>query len=133
MKIYKSKIDWWLGIVFVYPLFLGIQSIVEGKWIGFIILFGVVFFIWFISKTTSYIIKEDELQVKSMFIVNQKIAISKIRKIEKSNSILSSPALSLDRIVIRFNKYDDIYISPKQKLEFVECLLSINPSIEVKI
>ena len=115
------------------PTFLGIQSIVEGKWIGFLILFGVVFFIWFISKTTSYSIKEDELQVKSMFIVNQKIAISKIRKIENSNSVLSSPALSFDRIVIRFNKFDDIYISPNQKLEFVEELLSINPSIEVKI
>ncbi len=133
MKIYKSKIDWWLGIVFLYPLFLGIQSIVEGKWIGFLLFFGVLFFIWFISKTTSYTIKEDELQVKSMFVVNQKIDISKIRKIEKSNSILSSPALSFDRIVIRFNKYDEIYISPKQKLAFIEELLSINPSIEVKI
>jgi hypothetical protein len=133
MKIYKSKIDWWLGIVFVYPLFLGIQSIVEGKWIGFLIFFGVLFFIWFISKTTSYTIKEDELQVKSMFLVNQKIDISKIRKIDKSNSVLSSPALSFDRIVIRFNKYDDIYISPKQKVEFVEELLSINPSIQVEI
>jgi hypothetical protein len=133
MKIYKSKIDWWLGIVFVYPLFLGIQSIVEGKWIGFLIFFGVLFFIWFISKTTSYTIKEDELQVKSMFVVNQKIDISKIRKIDKSNSVLSSPALSFDRIVIRFNKYDDIYISPKQKVEFVEELLSINPSIQVEI
>jgi hypothetical protein len=133
MKIYKSKIDWWLGIVFVYPLFLGIQSIVEGKWIGFLIFFGVLFFIWFISKTTSYTIKEDELQVKSMFVVNQKIDISKIRKIDKSNSVLSSPALSFDRLVIRFNKYDDIYISPKQKVEFVEELLSINPSIQVEI
>lgn len=133
MKIYKSKIDWWLGIVFLYPLFLGIQSIIEGKWIGFLLFFGVLFFIWFISKTTSYTIKEDELQVKSMFVVNQKIEISKIRKIEKSNSILSSPALSFDRIVIRFNKYDDIYISPKQKLAFIDELLSINSSIEVKI
>jgi hypothetical protein len=133
MKIYKSKIDWWLGIVFLYPLFLGVQSIIEGKWIGFLLFFGVLFFIWFISKTTSYIIKEDELQVKSMFVVNQKIEISKIRKIEKSNSILSSPALSFDRIVIRFNKFDDIYISPKQKLAFIDELLSINSSIEVKI
>jgi hypothetical protein len=133
MKVYKSKIDWWLGIVFLYPLFLGIQSIIEGKWIGFLIFFGVLFFIWFISKTTSYSIKEDELQVKSMFVVNQKIDISKIRKIEKSYSVLSSPALSFDRIVIRFNKFDDIYISPKQKLAFIEELLSINPSIEVKI
>jgi hypothetical protein len=115
MKIYKS------------------QSIIEGKWIGFLLFFGVLFFIWFISKTTSYIIKEDELQVKSMFVVNQKIEISKIRKIEKSNSILSSPALSFDRIVIRFNKFDDIYISPKQKLAFIDELLSINSSIEVKI
>jgi hypothetical protein len=133
MKIYKSKIDWQLGIAFLYPLFLGIVSIIEGEWIGFLLVFGVFFFIWFSSKTTSYIIYEGELQVKCMFIVNQKIAISKIRKIEKTNSILSSPALSLDRIAIRYNKFDDVYISPKEKQAFINDLLEINPIIEVKI
>ena len=134
MKIYKSKIDWWLGLLLVYPIYLSVASLIKGQWLyglaglGFVI--GVVLFI---SKTTRYIIKENQLIVKSMWIVNERIEISKIRKIEKSNSILSSPALSLDRIALYYNKYDEVYISPKEKQDFLNNLLEINPRIEVKI
>jgi hypothetical protein len=68
-----------------------------------------------------------------MFIVNDRIDISKIRKIEKTSSILSSPALSLDRIAVRYNKFDEVYISPKEKQNFLNDLLQINPNIEVKV
>jgi hypothetical protein len=68
-----------------------------------------------------------------MFIVNEKIDIEKIRKIEKTSSILSSPALSMDRIAVKYNKFDEIYISPKEKQLFVDELLLINPTIEVAI
>ena len=134
MKIYKSKIDWWLGLLLVYPIYLSVASLIKGQWLyglaglGFVI--GVVLFI---SKTTRYIIKESQLIVKSMWIVNERIEISKIKKIEKSNSILSSPALSLDRIALYYNKYDEVYISPKEKQDFLNSLLEINPNIEVKI
>lgn len=133
MKIYKSKIDWWLGLVLVYPIFRSIVSIIEGEWLGY---FGIVLcllFIVFISKSTRYIIAENQLIVKCMFIVNDRIEISKIRKIEKTNSVLSSPALSLDRIAIKFNKYDEVYISPKERQNFLNDLLQINPNIEVNV
>jgi hypothetical protein len=133
MKIYKSKVDWWLGLVLVYPIFRSIQSILEGEWIGCVGIVLCLLFIVFISKSTRYIISENHLIVKCMFIVNDKIEISKIRKIEKTNSILSSPALSLDRIAVFYNKYDEVYISPKDKQAFVEELLIVNPDIEIKI
>jgi hypothetical protein len=133
MQIYKSKIDWWLGLVLVYPIFRSIQSIIEGEWIGFVGIVLCLLFIVFISKSTRYIISENHLIVKCMFIVNDKIEISKIRKIEKTNSILSSPALSLDRIAIKFNKYDEVYISPKERQAFIDDLLKINPEIESTI
>ena len=133
MQTYKSKIDWWLGLVLVYPIFRSIQSIIEGEWYGYLGLLLTLLLIVFISKSTRYIITENRLIVKCMFIVNDKIEISKIRKIEKTNSILSSPALSLDRIAVFYNKYDEVYISPKDKQAFVDELLKINPEIEVKI
>jgi len=133
MKIYKSKVDWWLGIVLVYPIFRSVASIIEGEWIGYIGIVLCLLFVVFISKSTRYIISENHLIVKCMFIVNDKIEISKIRKIEKTNSILSSPALSLDRIAIKFNKFDEVYISPKEKQAFVDELLNVNPDIEIKI
>ena len=132
-KVYRSKIDWWLGLPLVYPIFRSIQSIFEGEWYGCLGLLLTILLIVFISKSTRYIISENQLIVKCMFIVNERIDISKIRKIEKTNSILSSPALSLDRIAIKFNKFDEVYISPKEKQAFVDELLNVNPDIEIKI
>lgn len=133
MKIYKSKIDWWLGLVLVYPIFRSIVSIIEGEWLGYLGIVLCFLFIVFISKSTRYIIAENQLIVKCMFIVNDRIEISKIRKIEKTNSVLSSPALSLDRIAIKFNKFDEVYISPKERQNFLNDLLLINPNIEVNV
>ena len=133
MKVYKSKIDWWLGLPLLYPIFLSVSSMIEGKWMGYIGISVIILLIFFISKTTRYIKNENQLIVKSMFIVNERIEINKIRKIEKTNSILSSPALSLDRIAVQYNKFDEVYISPKEKQLFVEELLKINPEIEVRI
>lgn len=133
MKIYKSKVDWWLGLFLVYPIFRSVASIIEGEWIGYIGIVLCLLFVVFISKSTGYIISENHLIVKCMFIINDKIEISKIRKIEKTNSILSSPALSLDRIAIKFNKYDEVYISPKERQAFIDELLKINPEIESNI
>ena len=133
MKTYNSKIDYWLGLPLLYPIFLSVSSMIEGKWIGCLGIVLCLLFIVFISKSTRYIIEEDKLIVKCMFIVNDRIEISKIRKIEKTNSILSSPALSLDRIAIKFNKFDEVYISPKERQNFLNDLLEINPNIEVKV
>jgi len=133
MKVYKSKIDWWLGLFLIYPIYLFITSIAKGQLIGFIGLGSVVAIVIFISKTTQYIIKKNQLIVKSLWIVNQRIDVSKIRKIAKTNSILSSPALSLDRISIHYNKFDEVYISPLEKQDFINDLLEINPNIVVNI
>ena len=133
MKIYKSKIDWWLGLPLLYPIFLSITSIIEGKWFGYLILASIILLVIFTSKSTKYIINENLLTIKSLFVVNTKIDISTIRKIEKTSSILSSPALSMDRIAIRYNKFDEIYISPKEKQLFIDELLKINPNIEIKL
>ncbi len=60
MKVFKSKIDWWFGLILVYPIFLSITAILEGEWIGLLGLTGVVGFILILSKTTQYIINENQ-------------------------------------------------------------------------
>ena len=96
MKIYKSKIDWWFGLILVYPIYRSIVSIFAGEWFGYLGIVICLLFIVFVSKSTKYIIYEIQLIVKCMFIVNCKIEISKIKKIEKTKSLLSAPSLSLD-------------------------------------
>lgn len=131
MKVFKSKIDWWFGLLLVYPIFMSVKSMLLGEWVGLLGLSIVIVLILFFSKTTRYIINDNQLIVKSTWVVYERIDISKITKIEKTNSILSSPALSLDRIRIRYNKYDEVLISPKVKKEFVDELLKVNPTIEI--
>jgi Bacterial PH domain len=135
MKKFNSKIDWWLGLPLVYPIFRSIQAIVEGDFLGYFVLALLILIIVIVSKTTRYIINVEKmtLNVKSMYIVNDVIDITKIRKIEKTNSILSAPALSLDRLLVKYNKFDEVYISPKEKQIFIEELLKINSTIEVAI
>ena len=46
-------------------------------------------------------------------------------------SAFSAPALSLDRIRITYNKYDEIVVSPKDKKVFLDDLTAINNGIEI--
>lgn len=131
MKVYKSKIDWYFFLPLSYPVFLCVQSFFTANYLMGAITLIILFIVGLMLQKTEYFISETELKIQSGFLVNEKIAISNIRKIEKTKSILSAPALSMDRIMVRYNKFDEIVISPKEKQEFITHLLSINPNIEI--
>jgi hypothetical protein len=59
------------------------------------------------------------------------IDIRSISKIEPTFNPLSAPAASLRRLEVSYNKYDSVLISPRDKKEFIERLLLINPEIMV--
>ena len=46
---------------------------------------------------------------------------------------MSSPAPSFDRIELKYGKFDEIIISPKDKLSFANDLTQINTEIENNI
>lgn len=129
MKTYRSKVDWWLILlilgIFGYPILEGILTNQYGLSITMILILIVMF--WMFSKI-KYVIEGTMLKVWWI-----KIDIHSIKRIYKTNNPMSSPALSLDRIAIVYNKYDEVLISPKLKKQFVDELLKINPSIVVEI
>lgn len=131
MKKFNSKIDLWWILPLSFPLFHAIEGMIYLKWYGFLTFAGLIFFICIISKTTSYTIIDNLLIIKCLWIVNEKIDIGKITKLEKTTSILSAPALSLSRMKIKYNKYDEILISPKENPVFIDALLQVNPYITV--
>lgn len=92
-------------------------------------------FVFWAIKSTCYIIKEKDLILKSAFI-KKIISIKSIQEIEKYNGFLPPTLLKLGLnhkgIVIRYNKYDDIYISPKELSSFLKELNKINPEILIK-
>ncbi|GCC51352.1 hypothetical protein SanaruYs_15770 [Chryseotalea sanaruensis] len=105
----------------------------QDTWLGFSIVAITSIFLFHLFLTTYYIIDGGQLSIRSGFLVNIKIEISSISKVMKSNSFLSSPATSFDRIEIRYNKFDSVIISPSDKSAFTEALKNLNPSIEVKL
>ena len=94
--------------------------------VGLLVLFLVYLFI-----NTSYTIKDETLYVKCGFLYNSQISIKSITKITETANILSSPATSIHRLEIVYNKFDSVQISPKDKDEFIQTIKMINPKVEV--
>jgi hypothetical protein len=132
MKKYKSKIDLWL-IIILTLVFGGIViiSIINKYWIGFIIAIIPTIFLWDMFKSTFYIITEEELIIRCGIFYKLVIKINDIRKISESNDLISSPALSIDRLEILYNRFDTILISPKKKYEFLQSIETLKPDIEI--
>jgi hypothetical protein len=127
MKIYRSKIDWWLMLIvygaFVYPVVDGIRT---KQYILSLVFVGIILLISFLFYNTRYTIEGENL-----LIWRTKIDINSIRKVYKTRNPLSSPALSLDRLAIVYNKFDEVLISPVERDDFIQELLKINPNIVV--
>jgi hypothetical protein len=129
MKIYKSKVDWWLVLlllaVFGFPI---VQGILTKEYMLSAIFVGLILLFWILGITLKYKIEDGYLSVWKT-----KIDIKTIRKVYATRNPLSSPALSINRIAIVYNKYDEVLISPKDRADFISELLKVNPNIEVKL
>ena len=136
---FNSKLDKQFKIIFFILIVIGlgvstIRNLLfkdEFSITPFIISVICLGFIYYNSKTTYYIIEGNELICKSLFL-KRKIEINSIRKIEKSNSLGSiyKIATAFHGITIHYNKFDDVYISPENHLEFCKLLKEQNPTIQ---
>lgn len=98
-------------------------------------------FLGLVAALLSWILLDTNYKIKGSQLlycsgpIRGKIDINKISKIENVKtwyvtSILK-PALGSYGLTITYNKFDDIYLSPKNKSEFVAELLKINPNIQI--
>lgn len=64
-----------------------------------------------------------------------KIDVASIRRIEYDKKWMKTslyrPALDRDGLTVYYDKYEDIFFSPKDKESFIAALKAINPGIEV--
>lgn len=132
---YSSKIGIEIILIAYLPfisLFYFVYS--EFNLIGTIVIVVLFVFITYLLLSTVYTINNNskKLVVKSGYFY-RKIDIEHIKTIKKSKSWISSPALSIDRIEISYNKYDSVLISPKNREQFVQELQQINPNIELDL
>lgn len=98
------------------------------------IMIGIISMIIWILLDTKYNINEEILYYYSGPF-RGKININSIRKIEHHSGLIVpvtyKPALDTKGLIIHYNSFDDIYISPNQEEIFIQELLKINPNIKV--
>ena len=102
-------------------------------WLALVIVGSISLFIIHLFTTTFYQIEGERLRIKSGFLYNKTIDIHAIRQIIATNSPLSAPALSLDRLEIKYNAFDSVLVSPREKLKFAGDLQRANPRIHINL
>lgn len=134
MAKFKSKIS--IGLVLFLAIILGgmfIKLLYDGAWPVSLLIFCQILFIAHLFLNTFYTVENEKLHVESGFLINISIDIQQIKKISETNTIMSAPAVSFDRLEILYNKFDTVVISPKEKLQFIQAIKKINPEVEVKL
>ncbi|NJM79871.1 MAG: PH domain-containing protein [Flavobacterium sp.] len=89
--------------------------------------------LWIIFNT-KYTIKNGSLYCKSGPF-HKIIPISRIKKISHHKGlvipVLMKLALSDKGLIISYDYYDEVYISPKEEFSFLKTLLETNPKIQI--
>ena len=113
MKRYKSKIDFWLifililgSIILLQEIYITFQSYTLYQNLPYLVIYSLIFLlIWLPITTTYYVVDRHFLKVYSLFL-KWEIPLESIQTIEQTSNPLSAPALSLDRIRIKYMKME---------------------------
>ncbi len=132
---FKSRKDTFFSMIIIgISLFLTIVAIIgisSGKWLMVLYFMFVGFLLWILFDT-QYELSRTHLKYRQGPIKGA-IEISQKSKIIKGKVLLVGikPATARSGLIITYNKYDDIYISPKTNESFIAELLSLNNEIEI--
>lgn len=142
--IFKSSIHWSSGvlltvvsffIVLMPSLGLAFENLDIYETIAAVVVIFIGFCMFWILLDTKYSFKDDYLYYCSGPI-RGKILIESIRAIEHQKGwyckSFLKPSLGYNGLYIYYNKFDDIYLSPKDKSAFVNYLLTSSPKILIK-
>ena len=124
---FRSKVDTWLLIVVLAASLLALagaatafQSGAGLASVALLVVAGVGLPLWILASTT-YTVEAGVLLVRSGPF-RWHISAAEINRISASRSLLSSPALSLDRLLIEYGSKKSLLVSPVQKEEFLRAL-----------
>lgn len=129
-KHFKSKIDRWIVLLLVVVIATEIVAIGTAAFqagdplalTGLILtaIAVIALMIW-LMLGTHYTVDRGILKIVSGPF-RWKVTIDQITSVEAIKSLLSSPALSLDRIRIRYGKKRRIMVSPADKAGFLKAI-----------
>jgi hypothetical protein len=133
---YSTALMWVIAIGLLVVVFIKKPDAQEPSiYIFNAIMITIVLALVWILLDTKYILKENKIFYNSGPFRGT-IAIDSIKKIERHSGLMVpvtfKPALNTKGLIIHYNNFDDIYISPKQEESFLEELLKVNPNIEIR-
>ena len=96
---------------------------------AFIVLLIIGFLIW-LWFGTMYKVEKETVHVQNGPFTSE-VDIHDIKRISKRKSLLATPALAVDRLVLHYGTYNEIQISPKDESKFINLLLTKNPQIKI--
>lgn len=136
--IYHSKVDTWIlvvlaaaiGVVLLSAVRMLMQNGAAASWPMLVLLTGVGggLPLWILCAT-HYTINDGLLFVRSGPF-RWHIPIAEITSITPTSNVASSPALSLDRLNIRYGKNRSIMISPREKDAFMRDIEALRERAE---
>ena len=128
---YRTKIDWWLGILLggtiVMLLYIVIEPLLrgEGMRLGMTIVSVITLIIVFPLFFIKYTIYSTHLLISCGIYGKERVEYHLIRQMKETKNPISSAAMSLDRLQIDYMEngyYQTVLISPVRKKEFIERL-----------
>jgi len=136
-QVFPSKVDRWLVLLLVAAWGVSLVSVVSAVQAGGppsalystlgleVLVFG---FVLWVFTTTRYTVGDGVLAVRSGPL-SWRIALDQITEIVPSRNPLSSPALSLDRLQVRYGRGRSLLISPRERRSFLEAVVARSPGL----
>lgn len=141
LPFFRTRIDLGMKIIpavlFVGLLIPAIYNAYYARWSDCILILVISLLqqILFISifRSTHYTFEEDNLLCKSL-IFKRRIPYNSMRKIEQNTSLYAGLKMStaFRGIIIHYNKYDELFISPSESERFIALIQERNSLVEVK-
>jgi hypothetical protein len=140
LPFFRTRID--LGMKIIPALlFLGmliptVYNAYHDNWSDCFILLTVLLLqqllFWGMFRSTHYTFETDTLLCRSL-IFKRRISYKSIRKIEKNTSLYAGLKMStaFRGIIIHYNKFDELFVSPTESERFISLLLEKNSVIAV--
>ena len=130
---FRSKIDGWfipLTVISVAGLIVALGGVMLSPmpWflrvIATVVIVAIMYLLVAVFRNTYYEIVGTDLLVRSGPL-KWTIPVADIQEITPSRNMLSAPALSLDRLKIRFGKRVFILVSPEDKDGFLRAIRDV--------
>jgi hypothetical protein len=126
---YRSKVDWWVGLILLIPpaasIFTCVALALDGQMsalpVGVVAVVFVAALYLGLVFPLRYGVGDDELLVR-FGMVTKRVPLADISEVCPTRNPLSSPALSLDRLRVQFGPgfFNSVMISPAERDRFLD-------------